>query len=132
VSDLIRDCVFRVLGGVDSDRIMDKLIDIQNGLDLKNIQAEILSLRAAIGESMSIIDGKRSELLRIARETSNPADNSNVIDYLVVHGRSTLDEIVAGTSIEKADVYKALQILCELGNVIMNANKHPTTWEMRK
>jgi hypothetical protein len=131
ISAFVRDCVFRIMGDAESSRVMDTLDEIKAQLDFKGIMAELVDLKRSILEQSTIVEGKRVELLRIARETSNLEQNAQVLDYLAAHGDATLKDIVAGTGLAEPHAYKALQILTEMGSITMAANRRPTTWRVK-
>jgi len=131
ISAFVRDCVFRIMGDAQASHVQETLDEIKAQLDFKSIMAELVDLKRSILEQSTIVEGKRAELLRIARETSNPEDNGRVLDYLAAHGEATLQDVVTSTGLLEAHAYKALQILAEMGSVVMAAKRRPTTWRVK-
>jgi hypothetical protein len=131
ISEFIRDCVFRIMGDAQSSQVMDTLNEIKKELDFKSIHAELVDLKRAMLEQSTIVEGKKAELFRIARETSDVEHNSRVLDFLATNGEATLQVITAATGLIEAHVYKALQILTGMGSIEMVAARRPTTWRVK-
>lgn len=133
LSQFIKDCVFRVIGGAEDNRILSILEEIkENKIDFKPLTAELTELKCAIIKSTNILEGKSAEMSRIVRESIDPNTIKVVLDYLKIHGKATLDVIARNTGIEEhVMIFNALQMLVDLEIIIMNINKRPTNYELK-
>jgi len=130
LSDFIKDCVFRVIAGMDKPETHS--MDDGGKLDqILQLQREQLGLLKEKKQSELIVAGLRSQLARLAKAEFNQADNDVVLEYLKAHGESTLTEISKNIGLAPAQAFKALQMLEDLESIDADYTKRPNTFKVR-
>nr|MDO8112045.1 hypothetical protein [Candidatus Sigynarchaeota archaeon] len=130
LSEFIKDCVFRVIAGFDKSDT--RSMDDGGKLDqILQLQREQLVLAKEQAESRTILAGLRAQMARQAKLEYDQADNDTVLEFLKAHGESTLKAIGDGTNITQSRVFKAIQVLEDLGSIDADYSKRPNTFKVR-